>query len=371
MSNSRHESVPSTSGIPSKKTQLNDASDSLCRLKQAVVVLTRLPEYKISALRPPTPQQFYSEDELLSSSDSDMQWKQGDDSSDSDFRVSDNNKTPEKSTPLPSTTARPQPVMPSSNKKQTNNNTDSEQPAIIISSAFAYSASETTKVRPDLPEEELSLDMKVLARRKTQRWQPGKILEINPKEDGRFRYKIGFEEKGRSRVSGHHIAFNSAPRLEQLYVGARVVVRCRENKFMFRPAILAELPSRRNRLRFLVIMDDHTPAYVGLPFLHLVCRPLESSLDDIPDGLHKSFMRKYLKDWPCPHLTQYKVGQTLNVELNGEWKKCEVLVTDCSLMRVLFQENQHKEWLYRGSIRLEHIARFFEMKEAEARKNDS
>lgn len=369
MSDSRYESVPSTSGFPSKKRQLNNASDSLCRLKQAVVVLTRLPEYKISALRPPTPQQFYSEDEL-SSSESDMQWTPEDDSSDSDFGVSDNKKTPAKSTPLPSTTARPQPVMPSTENKKTNN-TDAVAPAVIISSAFAYSASETTKVRPDLPEEEVSLDMIVLARRKTQRWQRGKILEINAKEDGRLRCKIGFEEKGKSRVSGHHIAFNSTPRLEQLYVGARVVVRCQENKFMFRPAILAELPSRKNRLRFLVIMDDHTPAYVGLPFLHLVCRPLESALDDIPDGLHKSFMRKYLKDWPYPHLTQYNVGQTLNVEVDGEWKKCEVLVTDCSLMRVVFQENQHKEWLHRGSIRLEHIARFLEMKEAEERKNNS
>lgn len=33
-------------------------------------------------------------------------------------------------------------------------------------------------------------------------------------------------------------------------------------------------------------MDDHTPVYVGLPFFHLVCRPLENMLDDIPGGLH-------------------------------------------------------------------------------------
>lgn len=365
MSESQHEPLPSTSGIPSNKTQLGYNSDSLCGLKRAVVVLTRLPEYKISALRPPTPQQFYSEDESPSSSDSDMQWELEGDSSDSDFTLSNNKKKTEKST---KSDAARTPAPPTSNN---NDNNVSEPPAIIISSAFAYSASETTKVRPDLPEEEVSVDMMVLARKRTQRWQRGKILEIIATADGRLKYKVGFEEKGRSRVSGHHIAFDTTPKLEQLYVGARVVVRCQDNKFLFRPAILAELPSRKNRLRFLVFMDDHTPAYVGLPFLHLVCRPLENVLDNIPDGLHKSFMSKYLRDWPYPHLTQYKTGQNLNVEVDGDRKRCEVLVVDCSLMHVVFQDNQHKEWIHRGSVRLEHIARFFEMKEAEERRNDS
>lgn len=73
MSGSQFESVPSTSATPSSKTQLEDSPDALGVIREAVVVLTRLPDYKISALRPPTPPQFYSEDESLSSSDSDMQ----------------------------------------------------------------------------------------------------------------------------------------------------------------------------------------------------------------------------------------------------------------------------------------------------------
>lgn len=146
-------------------------------------------------------------------------------------------------------------------------------------------------------------------------------------EDGRLKYKVCFEEKGKSLVSGHHIAFDNTPKLEQLYVGARVVVRCQDNKFRFRPGVLAELPSRKNRLRcvfewvfiptcmnhqklcllleeantsfyrkskcfgkgliwcktfsfsrFLVFMDDHTPIYVGLPLFHLVCRPRKFGL---------------------------------------------------------------------------------------------
>ncbi len=104
MFDSACESVPSTNETPGKKTQMENGSDSHSVIKKAVVVLTRLPEYKISALRPPTPQQFYSEDESLSSSDSDMQWEPEDDSSDSDFSASNNKRKTGK--PIKSDTTR-------------------------------------------------------------------------------------------------------------------------------------------------------------------------------------------------------------------------------------------------------------------------
>ncbi|XP_059206672.1 histone-lysine N-methyltransferase SETDB1-B-like isoform X2 [Centropristis striata] len=356
MSDSPCESLPSTSQSPSKEIHLESSSDSLSGIKKAVVVLTRLPDYKISALRPPTPLQFYSEDDSLSSSDSDMQWEPEDDSSDSDFSLSNNKRKAGKHSK--SGTTR-------------NNNNNVQLPApVIISAAFAHCSNETTKTRPNLPEEEVKVDMMVLARKKSMRWQRGKIVDMVTKEDGRLKYKVCFEEKGKSLVSGHHIAFDTVPKLEQLYVGARVVVRCQDNKFRFRPGVLAELPSRKNRLRFLVFMDDHTPVYVGLPLLRLVCRPLEDVLDDIPDCPHKSFMRQYLKDWPYPHLTQYRAGQNLNIELNGAQQRCEVQLVDSSLIHVVFQENQHKEWIHRGSMRLEHMARFLEMKGVEQDDSD-
>ncbi|XP_073339746.1 histone-lysine N-methyltransferase SETDB1-B-like isoform X2 [Pagrus major] len=325
MSGSQFESIPSTSATPSNKTQMEDSSDSLSVTKEAVVVLTRLPDYKISALRPPTPPQFYSEDESLSSSDSDMQCE------------------PEVSEPAP----------------------------VIVSSAFSHSSSETTKIRPNLPEEEVNVDMIVLAKRGPMRWQRGKIVDMITKEDGRLKYKVSFEEKGRSLVSGHHIAFDTTPRLEQLYVGARMVVKCQDNNSLFRPGILAELPSRKNRLRFLVFQDDHMPVYVGLPSLHLVCRPLENVLDDVANTRHSSFMSQYLRDWPYPHLTHYIAGQSLNAELNGVLQRCEVQVVDSSLIQVVFQENQHREWIHRGSIRLEHMSRFLELKALQEYESDS
>ncbi|XP_068431799.1 histone-lysine N-methyltransferase SETDB1-B-like [Clinocottus analis] len=350
-------SKSSTNETPNKETQLKDGSD-LLHVKSAVVVLTRLPDYKISALRPPTPLQFYSEDDSLSSSDSDMQWEPEDDSCDSEFSLSQKKKKTGKHT----TTAH--------TSRINNNLNGSESAPVIISSAFAHCSNETTKSRPDLPEVEINVNMVVLARRRSMKWHRGKIIDTVTKEDGRVKYKIIFEEKGKSLVSGHHIAFDTTPRLEQLFVGARVVVRCPENKFLFRPGVLAELPSRKNRLRFLVFLDSHRPVYVGLPLFHLVCRPLENVLDDVPDSSHKAFMTQYLKDWPYPHLTQYRAGQSLNVLLFGSHQRCMVQMLDSSLMHVVFQDNPRKEWIHRGSMRLEHMARFLEMKRAEEHNDD-
>lgn len=334
----------------SPHVSVHSTNEKITRLsKQPVVVLNKLPEVKISALRPPTPEQFYSEDESQSSSDSEFHQEPGENSSDSDFSQSKNKPKAKKGAKTSST-----------------NNTSEPEPApVIITSSLATYANEITRTSTNVPQQEITVNMMVLARKKCMRWQRGKVVEIITRDDGRVKYKVSFEEKGKSLVSGHHIAFDTTPKLEQLYIGARMVVRCPINKFRFLPGILAELPSRNNRLRFLVFIDDHTPVYVGLPLLHLICRPLANSLDDLPDTPHKNFMAQYLKDWPYPHLTQYRCGQSLCVEINGEQKPCDVVQVDCSLIQVSFQSNQHKEWIHRGSTRLEHMARFLELKALE------
>lgn len=70
-------------------------------------------------------------------------------------------------------------------------------------------------------------------------------------EDGRIKYKVYFEDKARILLSGHHIASDATPTLEQLYVGARVVVQCQDDTLHYEPAVLAELPGRKNHLRFV------------------------------------------------------------------------------------------------------------------------
>lgn len=64
--------------------------------------------------------------------------------------------------------------------------------------------------------------------------------------DGGVKYKINFDQKGKRLVSGHHMAFKSVAKVDQLDIGSRVVVQ-RGEKYL--PGILGEVPSRKNRMR--------------------------------------------------------------------------------------------------------------------------
>lgn len=118
---------------------------------------------------------------------------------------------------------------------------------------------------------------------------------------------------------------------------------------------------------------------------------MKSPLDVISDKMHKNFMQEYLDKWPYVPKVQYCVGQNIFATFNGVLQACEVLITDSSLIQVVFevglaaplqhylltcfsqnvfanriynclcnvvfQFTEHKEWIYRGSPRLEHIQR--------------
>ncbi|KAL7382651.1 hypothetical protein ABVT39_025803 [Epinephelus coioides] len=382
----------------------NGKKISIClfRKRKPVVALTRLSESEIQSLLRPAPQSRDDEDESLHNSDSDTQWEPGDDLSDSDYSISSTNSRPskrrkmdQKNKKLVKTHASPE-ASTNSNAKSNETKTSAHQASAstdakvnvkktsppqksakvypVIVSTLCQSSDGDTKTPPKGPLGELVVNMNVMARKSPMSWRPGKIMEIITMEDGRLKYKINFEEKGKSRVSGHHIAFDYMPNVDQLFVGARVVVKRKVEERHFSPGIMAELPSRKNRMRFLVFTDDHKPLYVGLPLLRLVSRPLEDPLDDIPDGNHKDFMRRYMETWPYPPLTQYRVGQTVNAELDGVLQRCEVLVVDCSLMEILVAADQRKEWIYRGSTCLQHIFnmnKILEVKKGEKQKNKS
>ncbi|KAM9364014.1 histone-lysine N-methyltransferase SETDB1-B-like [Pholidichthys leucotaenia] len=338
----------------------NGEPDSLNEANEAVIVMSRLRKRKnkISDEQQPSPQ-LHSDLDSPCNSDSDAQWEPEDDSSGSDFSPSGSNKNKAAKRVKRGKTSKTSFAAAASTTK------GNIVGPVIISSAFASNSKETTKVPFTVTEVEFKVNMAVIARKRAMLWQRGKIMEIVTKEDGRLKYKINFDEKGKSLVSAHHMALDNTPKLDQLFVGARVVIQSQANKQEFHPGILAELPSRKNRLRFMVFLDDHTPMYIGLQFIHLVGKPLEDVLEDIPESPHKDFIKEYLKDWPYPHLTQYKSGEFLNVELNGVLQKCEVQEIDCSLMKVLFPESEHTEWIYRGTLRLEHMAKFLEKKSGE------
>ncbi|KAM6958869.1 histone-lysine N-methyltransferase SETDB1-A [Aplochiton taeniatus] len=240
----------------------------------------------------------------------------------------------------------------------------------VVSSLSLAALNPDTQPQVGLVEEDIQLDMVVLAKKKTRTWHQAKIVEIKTVECG-FKYKVDFGENGQRWVSAHHIAFDHTPSLPRLYVGVRVVTKYQQaNESWFSSGVLAELPNRKNRMRFLVFFDDGFPSYVGLPILHLVCRPLKNVLEDIEEEAHRDFIKDYLKVYPNPPMAQYRVGQTINTEFEGVQRRCEVEQIDSSLIELRFLNDKHKEWVYRGSMRLEHIANMKKHFEESKNKND-
>lgn len=68
--------------------------------------------------------------------------------------------------------------------------------------------------------------------------------------NGVFKYKVRFD-KGKSLLSGNHVAFDYNPTLESLYVGARVVAKYKDGNLVWLYAgIVAEMPNNKNRMRY-------------------------------------------------------------------------------------------------------------------------
>ncbi|XP_077599432.1 histone-lysine N-methyltransferase SETDB1-A isoform X2 [Stigmatopora nigra] len=237
--------------------------------------------------------------------------------------------------------------------------TQIEPSTVCIISSCSQSTVMSSKEPSEAFHAEILVNMKVLAKREEMSWDLGRVNQIL-KKDGVLKYAVLFKDDTEYFVPAHHLAFRNTPKLENMYVGARVVV-AQKTENSFQPAFLAELPTRKNHQRFLVFFDDQTSLYVGLPCLHLVCKPLENPMDDIENASHRIFVEEYLKVWPCPPIAQCKFGQCLNVEYNGVQQKCMVHMLDCNLMQVLFVESEHKEWIYKGSWRLEHMAKMKEL----------
>ncbi|XP_077446341.1 histone-lysine N-methyltransferase SETDB1-A isoform X2 [Stigmatopora argus] len=237
--------------------------------------------------------------------------------------------------------------------------THTEPSTVCIISSCSQSPVLSSKEPSEVFHAEILVNTKVLAKREEMSWEFGRVKQILEK-DGVLKYAVLFKDDTEYFVPAHHLAFRKTPKLQNMYVGARVVV-AQKTENLFQPAILAELPTRKNHQRFLVFIDDQTSLYVGLPCLHLVCKPLENPMEDIANASHRKFVEEYLKVWPCPPIAHCKFGQCLNVELDGVQQKCMVQMLDGNLIQVLFVECQRKEWVYRGSWRLEHMAKMKEL----------
>lgn len=76
------------------------------------------------------------------------------------------------------------------------------------------------------------------------------ISDVSYDSGNGFKYKVKFENKGKSLLSGNHVAFDYHPTLERLYVGARVVAKYKDgNQVWLYAGIVAEMPNSKNRMR--------------------------------------------------------------------------------------------------------------------------
>nr|XP_055074967.1 histone-lysine N-methyltransferase SETDB1-A isoform X1 [Misgurnus anguillicaudatus] len=221
------------------------------------------------------------------------------------------------------------------------------------SSAPSSKSSEPTKTHAEI---KLKVDMVALGKGKKNAWYRGTVVETQTPENDN-KYKLEFKKGKIYKIPPHHLACMNPPLLKDLFIGCRVVVSYKdaEEKTCFGAAVLAELPDRKNRMRFLVFYDDGRVAYVALPDLHLVCKQLKKVWRDIDDETCRSQVKEYLRVYPNPIAVVLRVGQDTKAERDGKFEPCTVDQLDGSLIQISFKRDKQKEWIYKGSDKLEHI----------------
>ncbi|XP_077066742.1 histone-lysine N-methyltransferase SETDB1-B isoform X3 [Siphateles boraxobius] len=223
-------------------------------------------------------------------------------------------------------------------------------PAVFMSSGPRNAP---TQPNPNIKQDNIKLDMTLLGKKRTKTWHRGTLVAIK-QVGNNFKYKVKFENKGKSLLSGNHVAFDYHPTLERLFVGARVVARYKDgNQVWLYAGVVAEMPNSKNRMRFLIFFDDGYASYVGLPELYPICRPLKKTWEDIEDASCRDFIEEYITSYPNRPMVLLKPGQIIKTEWEGTWWKSRVEEVDGSLVKMLFLDDKRSEWIYRGSTRLE------------------
>lgn len=111
--------------------------------------------------------------------------------------------------------------------------------------------------------------------KRTKTWHKGTLIAIQTVGSGK-KYKVKFDNKGKSLLSGNHIAYDYHPPADKLYVGSRVVAKYKDgNQVWLYAGIVAETPNVKNKLRFLIFFDDGYASYVTQSELYPICRPLK------------------------------------------------------------------------------------------------
>ncbi|XP_044528598.1 histone-lysine N-methyltransferase SETDB1 isoform X1 [Gracilinanus agilis] len=213
---------------------------------------------------------------------------------------------------------------------------------------------------------DLVVSMRILGKKRTKTWHKGTLIAIQTVGAGR-KFKVKFDNKGKSLLSGNHIAYDYHPPADKLYVGSRVVAKYKDgNQVWLYAGIVAETPNVKNKLRFLIFFDDGYASYVTQSELYPICRPLKKTWEDIEDISCRDFIEEYITAYPNRPMVLLKSGQLIKTEWEGTWWKSRVEEVDGSLVKILFldrlrplsllprhQDDKRCEWIYRGSTRLE------------------
>ncbi|XP_065516364.1 histone-lysine N-methyltransferase SETDB1 isoform X1 [Lathamus discolor] len=202
-------------------------------------------------------------------------------------------------------------------------------------------------------DEDLNVGMRILGKKRTKTWHKGTLIAIQRVGAGK-KYKVKFDNKGKSLLSGNHIAYDYHPLPEKHYVGSRVVAKYKDgNQVWLYAGIVAETPNVKNKDRFLIFFDDGYASYVKEWELYPICRPLKKTWEDIEDVSSRDFIEEYITAYPNRPMVLLKSGQLIKTEWEGTWWKSRVEEVDSSLVRILFLDDKRCEWIYRGSTRLE------------------
>ncbi|XP_054038478.1 histone-lysine N-methyltransferase SETDB1 isoform X2 [Rissa tridactyla] len=200
---------------------------------------------------------------------------------------------------------------------------------------------------------DLNVGMRILGKKRTKTWHKGTLIAIQTVAAGK-KYKVKFDNKGKSLLSGNHIAYDYHPSPEKHYVGSRVVAKYKDgNQVWLYAGIVAETPNVKNKDRFLIFFDDGYASYVKEWELYPICRPLKKTWEDIEDVSCRDFIEEYITAYPNRPMVLLKNGQLIKTEWEGTWWKSRVEEVDGSLVKILFLDDKRCEWIYRGSTRLE------------------
>eukprot|EP00073_Rattus_norvegicus_P042101 XP_008771927.1 PREDICTED: histone-lysine N-methyltransferase SETDB1-like isoform X1 [Rattus norvegicus] len=97
---------------------------------------------------------------------------------------------------------------------------------------------------------DLIVSMRILGKKRTKTRHKGTLIAIQTVGLGK-KYKVKFDNKGKSLLSGNHIAYDYHPPADKLFVGSRVVAKYKDgNQVWLYAGIVAETPNVKNKLRY-------------------------------------------------------------------------------------------------------------------------